>query len=254
MERIFITGASSGIGAALAKTYATRGAKLGLVARRETDLQQLANSLPCESIVISADVRDNKSMQNAANVFTERFGVPDVVIANAGVSHGTATERSEDLATFEEVMDINVLGIVRTFQPFLAEMRVRRSGSLVGIASVAGFRGLPGASAYSASKAAAISYLESLRVELRGSGVSVTTICPGYIATPMTARNPYWMPFMMPAEQAAKKMILAIDGRRNFVVMPWQMAVVGKIMRILPNRLYDTLAAKSGRKPRKTAT
>ena len=254
MERIFITGASSGIGAALAKTYATRGAKLGLVARREADLRRLADSLPCESIVIAADVRDNVSMQGAATRFIEQFGVPDVVIANAGVSHGTATARSEDLATFEEVMDINALGMVRTFQPFLAGMISAGNGALVGIASVAGFRGLPGSGAYSASKAAAISYLESLRVELRGSGVSVTTICPGYIATPMTARNPYQMPFMMPAEQAAKKMILAIDDRKSLVVLPWQMAIVGKIMRVLPNRLYDTLAAKSGRKPRKTVT
>ena len=253
-RRIFITGASSGIGAALAKAYAARGAKLGLVARRGAELQSLADSLSCESIVLTADVRDNASMQDAAARFSERFGLPEVVIANAGVSHGTATERREDLATFEEVVDINLLGMVRTFQPFLAGMCAARHGSLVGIASVAGFRGLPGASAYSASKAAAISYLESLRVELRGSGVSVTTLCPGYIATPMTARNPYTMPFMMPAEQAAKKMILAIDDRRNFAVMPWQMAVVGRIMRVLPNRLYDTLAAKSGRKPRKTAT
>ena len=254
MERVFITGASSGIGAALANAYAMRGAKLGLVARRSAQLQQLADSLPAESIVLAADVRSNTGIQDAAARFIERFGVPDVVIANAGVSHGAATDRSEDLATFEEILDINVLGMVRTFQPFLAAMRAGRRGSLVGIASVAGFRGLPGAGAYSASKAAAISYLESLRVELRGSGIAVTTICPGYIATPMTAHNPYRMPFMMPAEQAAKKMILAIEARRDFVVMPWQMAIVGKIMRVLPNRLYDTLAAKSGRKPRKSVS
>ena len=248
---MFSTGASSGIGAALAKAYSMRGAKLGLVARRSATLQSLADTLPCESLVLSADVRDKSSMQEAAAQFTERFGTPDIVIANAGVSHGTATEHSEDLATFEEVLDINVLGMVRTFQPFIASMRLAKRGKLVGVASVAGFRGLPGSSAYSASKAAAISYLESLRVELRGSGVSVTTLCPGYIATPMTARNPYRMPFMMVAEQAAKKMILAIDSKQDFAVMPWQMAIVGRIMRNLPNRLYDTLAAKSGRKPRK---
>ncbi len=251
MERIFITGASSGIGAALAKAYAMRGAKLGLIARRSATLQSLADTLPCECLVLSADVRDKSSMQEAAANFSERFGTPDIVIANAGVSHGTATERSEDLATFEEVLDINVLGMVRTFQPFITAMRLAKRGKLVGVASVAGFRGLPGSSAYSASKAAAISYLESLRVELRGSGVSVTTLCPGYIATPMTARNPYRMPFMMSAEQAAKKMILAIDSKQDFAVMPWQMAIIGRIMRSLPNRLYDTLAAKSGRKPRK---
>jgi short-subunit dehydrogenase len=253
VERVFITGASSGIGAALARAYAARGAKLGLVARRSAALQNLADALPCECLVLTADVRDNNSMQQAAAKFTERFGAADIVIANAGVSHGTATERSEDLATFEEVLDINVLGIVRTFQPFIAAMRLANRGALVGIASVAGFRGLPGSSAYSASKAAAISYLESVRVELHGSGICVTTLCPGYIATPMTARNPYPMPFMMSAEQAAKKMILAIDAQRNFVVLPWQMAIIGRMMRLLPNRLYDTLAAKSGRKPRKSA-
>lgn len=253
-QRVFITGASSGIGAALAQAYAKRGAKIGLVARRGDELQQLAAHLPSESIVLTANVRDSASMRSAANQFIERFGAPDIVIANAGVSHGTATDRGEDIATFAEVVDINVLGMVRTFQPFLAAMHARKTGSLVGIASVAGFRGLPGSSAYSASKAAAISYLESLRVELRGSGIAVTTLCPGYIATPMTARNPYRMPFMMSAEQAAQKMIIAIDARRDFVVLPWQMAIIGRMMRLLPNRLYDTLAAKSGRKPRKTAT
>jgi short-subunit dehydrogenase len=253
-QRVFITGASSGIGVVLAQAYARRGAKIGLLARRGDELRQLAAQLPSESIVLTADVRDSAGMQSAANQFIERFGAPDIVIANAGVSHGTATERSEDIATFAEILDINLLGMVRTFQPFLAAMRKKKNGSLVGIASVAGFRGLPGSSAYSASKAAAISYLESLRVELRSSGIIVTTLCPGYIATPMTARNPYRMPFMLSAEQAAQKMISAIDARCDFVVLPWQMAIIGRIMRMLPNRLYDTLAAKSGRKPRKTAT
>jgi short-subunit dehydrogenase len=251
---VFITGASSGIGAALAQAYAARGAKVGLVARRIEELRKLAAELPSEAIALGADVRDNASMQEAAAQFMQRFGLPDIVIANAGVSHGTATERSEDIATFSEILDINVLGMVRTFQPFLTAMRQKKQGRLVGIASVAGFRGLPGSSAYSASKAAAISYLESLRIELRDSGINVTTLCPGYIATPMTARNPYRMPFMLSAEQAAKKMISAIDASRDFVVLPWQMALIGRIMRVLPNRLFDTLAAKSGRKPRKTAT
>ncbi len=201
--------------------------------------------------MLTADVRDGAAMQRAAAHFIDRFGSPDVVIANAEVSHGTATECAEDLAAFAEIIDINVVGMVRTFQPFVAGRCASRCGSLVGIASVAGFRGLPGASAYSASKAASISYLESLRVELRGSGVAVTTLCPGYIATPMTARNPYPMPFMLTVEQAAKKTMLATDARRGLVVMPWQTALVGKIMRILPNRLYDTLAVKSVRKPRK---
>ena len=251
-QRVFLTGASSGIGTALAHAYAARGAKLGLVARRGDALHALAASLNCETLVCSADVRSDAEVQQAAELFLARFGTPDVVIANAGVSHGTATEQAADLATFAEIMDTNALGMVRTFQPFVTAMRRAKQGRLVGIASVAGFRGLPGSGAYSASKAAAITYLESLRIELRGSGVSVATICPGYISTPMTEKNSYSMPFIMPSEQAAKKILSAIDGGRTFYVFPWQMAWIGKIMRVLPNPLFDTLAAKSGRKPRKS--
>jgi short-subunit dehydrogenase len=122
----------------------------------------------------------------------------------------------------------------------------------VGIASVAGFRGLPGAAAYSASKAAAISYLESLRVELRGSGISVVTICPGYVATPLTSKNPYRMPFLMDAEVAARKMVISIDARKRFYVLPWQMALVGWILRRLPRPLYDLLFSRAPRKPRRS--
>lgn len=251
MERIFLTGASSGIGAALARQYAARGARLGLVARSEFALRELADSLDCECIVFPANVDNSDDIQRAAEQFLARFGAPDIVIANAGISHGTATEHAADIATFAEIMDINVVGMVRTFQPFVAAMRDAKQGILAGMASVAGFRGLPGAGAYSASKAAAIAYLESLRVELHGSGVSVVTLCPGYMHTPMTAKNSYAMPFIMPAELAAKKIISAIDARRTFYVFPWQMAWIGKLMRLMPNHLYDTLAAKSGRKPRK---
>jgi short-subunit dehydrogenase len=175
-----------------------------------------------------------------------------VVIANAGVSTGTSTERAEDGAVFQEVLDINVMGLVNTFQAFLPAMRSAASGTLVGIASVAGFRGLPGAGAYSASKAAAITYLESLRVELHGSGVAVVTICPGYIATPMTEHNPYPMPFMMPADAAARRMVNAIERRKRFVVIPWQMGVVGAVLKLVPRPLYDRLFARAPRKPRRT--
>ena len=180
-----------------------------------------------------------------------RYGCPDIVIANAGVSLGTLTEYAADVEAFQEVMDINVTGMVKTFQPFVAPMRGAGRGALVGIASVAGYRGLPGASAYSASKAAAISYLESLRVELKSSGVKVITICPGFIATPMTATNPYSMPFLMSAGTAARKMVSIIERGKTFTVIPWQMALVARVLHMLPNGLYERLFAGATRKPRR---
>lgn len=190
-------------------------------------------------------------MNAAAADFIAKHGVPDVVIGNAGISHGNLTEIAEDLATFRETLEINVLGLVSTFHPFVAPMRARGSGSLAGIASVAGFRGLPGATAYSASKAAAIRYLEGLRVELRGTGVRVTTICPGFIATPMTRRNPYAMPFIIEADDAARRFARAIDSGTSYAVIPWQMAIVGRILGVLPDFVYDAFAARRERKPRK---
>ena len=250
---VFITGASSGIGAALARHYAAHGAKVGLFARREAELAALAATLPAGAVASYAgDVRDADALARAAADFIGRFGVPDVVIANAGVSRGALTEHAEDLPTFRAVLDTNVLGMVHSFQPFVAAMRAQRRGVLAGVASIAGFRGLPGSGAYSASKAAAIAYLESLRVELVGSGVAVVTICPGYIATPMTERNPYPMPFMLPAEVAARRMIEAIERARPYTVVPWQMGLVALGLRALPRWAYDRLFARAPHKPRRT--
>jgi short-subunit dehydrogenase len=251
-RRVVITGASSGIGKALAMEYARRGDTLGLMARRGDLLEQLAAALPVPSYIYAVDVTDARALANAAADFTNRAGCPDIVIANAGVSAGTLTAHSEDNAVFEEVIKVNLMGMMQTFQPFVAAMKLRRSGILVGIASVAGFRGLPGAAAYSASKAAAISYLESLRVELRGSGVSVVTICPGYVATPLTSKNPYRMPFLMDAEVAARKMVISIDARKRFYVLPWQMALAGWVLRRLPRPLYDLLFSRAPHKPRRS--
>jgi short-subunit dehydrogenase len=249
--RVFLTGASSGIGEALAREYAARGATLGLVARREDLLANLAASLstPCATYV--ADVRDLAAMQAAGADFIARHGVPDVVIANAGVSHGTLTEFAEDVEVFRQIMDVNVMGIVNTFHPFIAAMRSRGSGSLAGIASVAGFRGIPGAAAYSASKAAAIRYCESLRVELRASGVKVTAICPGYIATPMTEKNPYPMPFIIEAGDFARRCAREIESGTSQAVIPWQMAIVARLLTVTPNWLYDFAFSRAGRKPRR---
>lgn len=251
-QTIVITGASSGIGRALAAEYARRGAVLGLIARRADVLDQLAATLPVRSYVYPADVRDAAALACAAQDFIDRAGCPDIVIANAGVSAGTLTAEADDNKVFEEILATNLTGMMLTFQAFFEAMRARRQGALVGIASVAGFRGLPGAAAYSASKAGAISYLESLRVEMSGSGVAVVTICPGYVATPLTAKNPYRMPFLMRAEVAANKIADAIAARRRFYVLPWQMALVGRILRWLPRPLYDLLFARAPHKPRRS--
>ena len=248
--RVFITGASSGIGAALAAHYAARGAQLGLVARRRDALAEVARGLPGAPALYTADVADAKAMAAAAEDFMARFGLPDIVVANAGVSVGTLTEHPEDVAVFERVMRTNVVGLAATFQPFVAPMRAARRGRLVGIASVAGMRGLPGAGAYSASKAAAITYLEALRIELRPSGVKVVTVCPGYVATPMTAVNRYRMPFILPADVAARRISRVIDAGRAYAVVPWQMALVARTMKLLPNAVFDRLFKRAGRKPR----
>jgi len=249
--KVFLTGASSGIGEALARHYAGAGATLGLFARRETELARLASMLaPATVVTYPGDVRDAAALASAAEDFIARFGAPDIVIANAGVSRGTLTDEADDLPAFRTVFDTNVLGIVHTFSPFMAALRGARAGTLVGIASVAGFRGLPGAGAYSASKAAAITYLESLRVELFGSGVAVVTICPGFIATPMTADNPYKMPFLLAPDKAARLMARAIARRRRFYVLPWPMAWLARVLRWVPRSLYDRVLAGRKRKPR----
>ena len=251
--KVFITGASSGIGSALARQYAKQGAFLGLAARRGEQLQALDETLTSAGSAqvhcYPLDVSDAAALRSAAEDFIARLGVPDIVIANAGVSLGTLTECAEDLEVIKRIFEINVYGMAATFSPFIAAMRQRGRGRLVGIASVAGIRGLPGAGAYSASKAAAIAYLESLRVELRGSGVRVVTLCPGYIETPMTAVNTYPMPFMLPADAAARRMARLIDAGRSYAVVPWQMAVVAKLLRVLPNPLFDLLFSRAGRKP-----
>jgi len=258
VHRVFITGASSGIGSALARYYAGQGASLGLAARRGEQLQALAGELSGAGATnISCyplDVTDAAALQAAAEDFMARGGAPDIIIANAGVSSGTLTECREDLEVIRRIFDINVFGMAATFSPFIPAMKQRAEegtpGRLVGIASVAGIRGLPGAEAYSASKAAAISYLESLRLEMRSSGIKVVTIAPGYIETPMTAINPYPMPFLLPATEAARRFARAIERGCSYAVIPWQMGIVAKGLRLLPNWLYDRLFANAPRKPR----
>jgi NAD(P)-dependent dehydrogenase (short-subunit alcohol dehydrogenase family) len=250
LTTVFITGASSGIGAALARHYASLGAHLGLTGRNAERLAALLTELPpgCATSYL-LDVRDAAALQHAAQDFTLRFGAPDIVIANAGISYGTLAEEAGDTPAFQAIMDTNLLGMVHTFQPFIRPMK-EQGGSLVGIASVAGLRGLPGAGAYSASKAAVIAYLESLRVELARSAIHVTTICPGYIRTPMTDVNTHPMPFMLEVEVAAEKIAKIIECKHRYIILPWQMALLGRVIQLLPVPIWDWLAQRAPRKPR----
>lgn len=260
---VLITGASSGLGNAMATEYAKRyGAKLkiGLCGRNASALQILADHLHASyqshCVVYTVDVRDASAMQSMADHFLNHVGCPHIVIGNAGVSRGTLTEFSEDIPAFQAVFDTNVMGLVHTFQPFISAMKKAaangETAQLAGIASVAGVRGLPGSGAYSASKAAAITYLESLRVEMQLYDIAVTTIAPGYIRTPMTAINTYTMPFLMDADVFAEKALQALAAKRRFIIIPWQMAMVARLMRLLPASVWDWIMKKAPHKARRS--
>jgi short-subunit dehydrogenase len=235
--RVVITGASSGIGAALARHYASLGCTLGLMSRRPVDGGY------------AVDVTDEAAMKAAAQDFMRRHGVPDLVIANAGISSGVDAP-SPDMAKLRRVLEVNVAGLAITLGAFAPAMREAGRGTLCGIASVAGIRGLAGNGAYCASKSAAITWMESLRVELYGSGVSVVCICPGYIDTPMTQVNRFRMPFLLSADEGARRIARAIAAKRRLAVIPWQMAFIAMGLRAMPDWLYDRLASRAPRKPR----
>ena len=240
-----ITGASSGIGEALARYYASADSVLGLISRRPP-----APNLPGTVVPYQIDVRDEAALATAARDFTGRFGPPDLVIANAGISAGTLGEAIEDIAKLRSVLEVNVTGMAASLAAFAPAMRQAGRGTLACIASVASFRGLAGNGAYSASKAAARTWCESLRTELHGSGVSVVCVCPGYIDTPLTRVNRFRMPFLLSADEAAPKIARAIAARRRVAVIPWQMALVSVVLRLMPDWLYDYFASRAPRKPR----
>jgi short-subunit dehydrogenase len=254
--RVFVTGASSGIGAALAREYAARGAVLGLLGRRADALHALAASLPAsgDHHIYAVDVTDHAALADAAFDFIEREGGADIVIASAGVSAGTLTERPGDLSQFAEILAINVTATVATFAPFIENMKQGTGPRrLVAIGSVAGIRGMKGAGAYCASKSAVHTYAESLRLELQPHGIRVVTIAPGYIDTPMTRHNHFPMPFLMPADRFAAAAARAIDAGRSYRVIPWPMGIVAKLLRLLPNVLFDALFAHAPTKAGKVA-
>jgi short-subunit dehydrogenase len=247
----FITGASSGIGQALALRYVQAGYAVALVARRHADMQAWADAQglgPDRCGIYAADVSDVDSIVSAGQRCLQAQGLPDVVIANAGISQGMDSAERSDLEVMRQTFATNNLGLAATFHPFIEPMRQRGSGALVGVASVAGIRGLPGHAAYCASKAAVISYCESLRGEMRGSGVKVVTISPGYIDTPLTRQNRYPMPFLMQADAFADRAFQCIEAGDSYRVIPWQMGVVAKLLRVLPDAWFDR--ALQGR-PRK---
>ena len=246
--RVVISGASSGLGAALARHYASPHSVLGLISRRAGP-SGLAGTIAAYQI----DVTDIDGLRKAADDFVTRFGAPDLVIANAGVGAGTLGEDLADIEKLRRVLDVNVSGLAATLAAFAPAMRKAGRGTLAGIASVAGFRGLAGNGAYCASKSAAITWMESLRAELYGSGVSVVCVCPGYIDTPMTQVNRYRMPFLLGPDEAARRITRAISRKRRLAIVPWQMALVSIPLRLMPGWLYDRLAARAPRKPRDVA-
>ncbi len=251
---VFITGASSGIGQALAARFHRAGYRLALVARRAAEVEAWASASGFDRstyAVYAADVRDIAAITTAGRACITAQGAPDVVIANAGISVGMDTAEFDDLDVMRATFETNNLGLAATFQPFVSAMQARGSGRLVGIASVAGIRGLPGHGAYCSSKAAVIAYCESLRGELRASGVKVVTLGPGYIDTPLTRANPYSMPFLMPVAAFADQAFDAIARGDSYRVIPWQMGMVAKLMRMLPNALFDKLVSGRARKPRR---
>ena len=244
---VFITGASSGIGRALALELGRRGTTLALLARRADALQEIVGEVEKaggRALALPADVRDAAAVRAAAERMRAEFGRIDVLIANAGIA---ATAHAKDLRPeeFAEVININVLGAVNSVTAVLPEMIEQGSGQLVAISSLAAYRGLPKSAAYCASKAALSAFFESLRVDLRGSGVDVTIIYPGFIKTPLTANRKAKMPFLMELEEATRLIIRAIEARRKSYAFPWQLASFVRAGLVFPIFLYDRIAARS---------
>jgi len=242
-----ITGASSGIGKGLALEIAARGGRLGLLARREDVLNETVDEIKSRNgtaIAVAADVRDPKAVRAAADRTRAELGPIDVMIANAGV--GTTKHASQlNPDQVADVININVLGAVNSVSAVVPEMVERGSGQLVAISSLAGYRGLAKSAAYCASKAALSSFFESLRIDLRHSGVTVTIIHPGFIKTPLTAGRGAKMPYLMELDDAVKKIVSAIEKGKRSYAFPWQLATIVRASMIMPPAMYDWIAERN---------
>lgn len=244
---VFLTGASSGIGRALAVELGRRGARLGLLARRAEELMKTVEEVEGAggvAMALIADVRDHSAVEGAVERVRERWGRVDVLVANAGMSTTTA---GTDLKAMEagDVISINVIGVVNSVAAVLPGMLERGSGHLVAVSSLAAYRGMPKSGAYSASKAAVSTLFESLRVDLRRSGVHVTVIHPGFIRTPMTANRTKRLPFLLEVDDAARRITRAIERRARTYAFPWQLAGIVRVIRHMPSALYDRLASNA---------
>lgn len=245
---VLLTGASSGIGEGLAMALAKRGAVLGLVARRREMLEDLAAR--CEKAggtarVFAADVTDAHAIADAADTFREEFGHVDVMIANAGIGGNDDKTRNYDPDSVKKVVDINLLGAVNAVHAVVPDMIKRRSGQIVAISSLAGFRGLPKSAAYSASKAGMTAFFESVRLDVADKGVSVTIIQPGFIRTPLTSGRANKMPFLMELDDAIPHFVKAIEKRKRFAAFPWQLATFVRAGKFMPGWLYDRIAGRA---------
>lgn len=247
-----LTGACGGLGQALARELIGQGAAVALVGLHLPTLQALAALAPGRCAVYTPDVSDSTAMQAMAADWMARSGaVPDLVIANAGVAGGFDTAEADDLAVLRRMLEINLLGVATTFQPFLAAMQAQaRPASLVGVASIAGWRGLPGNGAYCASKAGLIAYLQSLRAELRGTGVTVHTVSPGYLRTALTAGNHFAMPGLLEPQAAAQTLLQRVARGHENIVLPRRIGWLARALGCLPARWHDAILLRQPRKPR----
>jgi short-subunit dehydrogenase len=253
MNRILITGASSGLGAGLAKAYARPGASIGLIARRPAELKAVAAAVRdrgASAKLYLVDVRDGDAMEAAIRDFHREAGGLDIVIANAGIGEGR-TRESWTAQSAARVFEVNVIGLCNTLLPALDLMRSQGSGTLVAMASVAGFRALPGSLAYSASKAAVMTFMEGLSLELRGTNLHSVTLCPGFVRTPLTDKNNFHMPFLIELDDACLRMKRAIDTKQKRFVFPLPMAIAARVMHLAPGWLWQILAPT--KKPKRPA-